>query len=128
MQHQGRDDAARDARDEILVLEVAQDVKLARGARRAAALDRRHAERYAVAVPPLLVVRYQSVISDDRSRILASANNARLHSAAYLLVRGRHCRRAVVASLVAETARPRACLLSLARPHDHSWLPPIMRH
>lgn len=125
MQHQSRDDAARDARDEVLVLEVAQDVKLARSARRAAALNRRHVERYAVAVPPpLLSVRYRSVIGDAQSRILASANNARLHSAAYLLVRGRHCRRAVVASLVAEiTASPCSLFLrSLARSPTRSQL------
>lgn len=136
MQHQGRDDAARDTRDEVLVLEVAQDVKLTRGARRAAALDRRHAVRYAVVavLPPLLHARYRSVIGDARSRILASANNARLHSAAYLLVRGRHCRRAVVASHVAEIYAPRAfsfpfCSLGpLARPRNYSWLPPIMQH
>lgn len=126
MQHQGRDDAARDARDEVLVLEVAKDVKLARGARRAATLDRRHAERYVITVPLLLAVRYRSVISDDaRSRILASASNARLHSATYLFVRGRHCRRAVVASLVAELRPPSRFLLSFARSPplvDHSWL------
>jgi len=104
MQHQGRDDAARDARDEVLVLEVAQNVELARGARRAAALDRRHVERYrAVTVlPSLLAVCYRSVIGDAQSRILDTASNTRLHYATYLLVRGRHCRRAVVASLVAE--------------------------
>lgn len=127
MQHQGRDDAARDARDEVLVLEVAQDVKLARGARRAAALDRRHVVRYtAVTVPPpLLATRYRSVIDDARSRILASASNARLHSAAYLLIRGRHCRRAVVASPVAEITASCSFGRSLARPRDHSWSPPI---
>lgn len=105
MQHQSRDDAARDARDKVLVLEIAQDIQLARGARRAASLDRRHFERYVVAVPPLLTVRYRSVIGDARFRILANASNARLHSATYLLVCGRHCRRAVVASHVAEITR-----------------------
>lgn len=115
MQHQGRDNAARDARDEVLVLEVAQDIKLARSARCAAALDRRHVERYAVAVPPLLAVRYRSVICDNaRSRILASVSNTRLHSAAYLLVCGRHCRRAVVALLAAEVTS-RFVARSLAR-------------
>lgn len=135
MQHQGRNDAARNARDEVLVLEVAQDVKLARSTRRAAALDRRHVERYAVAVsPPFLAVRYRSVIGNARFRILVSASNARLHSATYLLVRGRHCRRAVVASHVAEITSPCAFLpssarsLARSRPHDHSWLPPIMQH
>lgn len=90
MQHQGRDDATRDARDEVLVLEVVQDVKLARSARRAAAFDRRHVERYAAVVPLSLAVRYRSVTDDVRSRILVSVSNTRLHSAAYLLVRGRH--------------------------------------
>ena len=97
---------------------------MARGARRAAAFDRRHFERYAVAVPPFLTVRYRSVIGDARFRILASANNARLHSATYLLVRGRHCRRAVVASLVAEITRfsHAFSFRSLARSHPRSQL------
>lgn len=97
MQHQSRDDAAGDARDEVFVLEIAEDIQLARRARRrAATLDRRH-------VPgdvELFTVRYRSV-DEHRDRILLAASNTRLHSAAYLLVRGRHCRRAVVASLAA---------------------------
>lgn len=128
MQHQGRDDAAWDARDKILVLDVAQDVELARRGRRTAILDRRHVPRNVAAVAiadinagagavvPLAVhLRYRS--GDNRIRILANVSNARLHSAAYLLIHGRHCRRTVVTSNV---TRPRnyhllrSLLLSLA--------------
>jgi len=106
MQHQSWDDAAGDTRDEIFILEVIQDIELARRTRRTATLYRRHIPRWH-AIAPLAIVRYRSVVGGNRFRILANANNARLHSAAYLLIRGRHCRRAVVASHVAEI-RPRA--------------------
>lgn len=111
MQHQGRDDSARNTRYEVFVLEVAEDGQLARRARwRAATLNRRHVPRDAEP----FTVRYRSV-SGHRVRILLSASNARLHSAAYLLIRGRHCRRAVVASLAVEIL-PRCRALSTNRP------------
>lgn len=121
MQHQGRDDATGDARDEIFILEITEDIELTRRARCTATLNRRHVSCWH-AVAPLVTVRYRSVIGDNRFRILANASNTRLHSATYLLVCGRHCRRAVVASHVPEI-RPQARFLrSLAITVSHSWL------
>lgn len=97
---------------------MVQNVELARRTRRTAILDRRHVPRNVTAVAtavaitaateagtgavvPLAVhLRYRSVSGNSRIRILTNVNNASLHSAAYLLIHGRHCRRTVVAPLV----------------------------
>lgn len=91
VQHQSRDDAAGYTCDEVLVLEIAEDLELAETARRVVTLDRWH-------------VRYRTVAGVcDRLHIRASASSDTcFHSAAYLLVNGRHCRRDLVASLVPE--------------------------
>lgn len=87
MQHQRGNHATGYTSNEMFVLKVAQHGQNTSGPRwTTTRLYCRHFTRV-----KLLVVRYRSV-SGKSSCILYNASNIRLHSAAYLLIRGRQCR------------------------------------